>query len=86
MRTMLVAMVACCTAMAQQNQSKPAIKTAAADIKDASGQSIGKAVFSTAQPHGVKLDLEITHLPTGKHAFHIHQVPDCDASVPLLLN
>jgi Cu-Zn family superoxide dismutase len=78
MRTILFSLWMCAAAVAQQ--SKPADKPVTAVIKDASGQSVGKAVFSAAQPHGVKLDLDITHLPPGKHAFHIHQRPDCDAS------
>ena len=65
---------------AQENQSRPLTKSVTVDIKSANNQVVGKAVLSPAQPHGVKLDLNITNLPPGKHAFHIHQKADCDQS------
>jgi Cu-Zn family superoxide dismutase len=76
----LACVIMCSGAAAQENRSGPAAKAVTVDIKDAKSQSVGKAVFSAAQPHGVKLDLTITNLPPGKHAFHIHQRPDCDQS------
>jgi Cu-Zn family superoxide dismutase len=66
--------------IAQERHSRPAPKSVTVDIKNASDQVVGKAVFSTAQPHGVKLDLNISNMPPGKHIFHIHQKPDCDPS------
>ena len=55
-------------------------KSVTIEIKNLDGQSVGKGVLSPAQPKGVKLDLTITNLPAGDHAFHIHQKPICDAS------
>jgi len=55
-------------------------KPVTVDIKNADGKLAGKATFSPATPHGVKLDLDITNLPPGAHTFHIHQKPECDAS------
>lgn len=67
-------------AIAQEKQSRPAPKSVTVDIRNASDQVVGKAVFSPAQPHGVKLDLSISNMPPGNHVFHIHQKPDCDQS------
>jgi Cu-Zn family superoxide dismutase len=49
------------------------------DIKNTEGQTVGRGVLTPAEPKGVKLDLTITSLPPGDHAFHIHQKPVCDA-------
>jgi len=84
MKTILVLLfayhVAVSVAAAQENHSRPLAKSVTVDIKDANSQIVGKAVFTPGQPHGVKLDLNITNMPPGKHAFHIHQKADCDQS------
>ena len=53
-------------------------KSVTVDIKNGTGETVGKAVLTASEPHGVKLDLTITNMPPGKHVFHIHQRPDCD--------
>src|SRR5690349_19816019 len=68
------------SAAAQEKSSRPVPKSVTVDIKNADNQVVGKAVFSPAPAHGVKLDLAITNMPPGKHFFHIHQRPDCDQS------
>ena len=50
---------------------------ATADIKDASGKSLGEAVL--VQRDGtVEIDMTLTGLPRGMHAFHIHEVGRCE--------
>jgi superoxide dismutase, Cu-Zn family len=52
--------------------------TARADIKDAKGQSIGRAEL-TDTPHGVLVKVTLDKAPAGEHAFHIHTTGKCDA-------
>jgi hypothetical protein len=54
---------------AQDNHFRPLTKSVTVDIKSANNQVVGKAVLSPAQPHGAKLDLNITNLPPGKTRF-----------------
>ena len=51
---------------------------ASAVLKDAQGTEIGKATLTTT-PSGVLISLDLTALPAGEHAFHIHAVGKCEA-------
>ncbi|MGD9502412.1 MAG: superoxide dismutase family protein, partial [Methyloceanibacter sp.] len=51
--------------------------TAAATLTDASGNAVGKATL-TETPAGVLIRLDVTGLPSGEHAFHIHAVGKCE--------
>ena len=47
-------------------------------LKMANGQEVGTAVL-TQQASAVKLTVNVSGLPAGKHGFHIHAVGKCDA-------
>jgi Cu-Zn family superoxide dismutase len=44
------------------------------------GEAIGTITLKDAQ-HGVTILPNLTKLPPGKHAFHIHENPDCGAGM-----
>jgi Cu-Zn family superoxide dismutase len=50
---------------------------ASAVLKDAQGTEIGTATLTTT-PSGVLISLNVTALPAGEHAFHIHAVGKCE--------
>ena len=50
---------------------------ASAVLKDAQGTEIGTATLTTT-PSGVLISLDLTALPAGEHAFHIHAVGKCE--------
>lgn len=50
---------------------------ASAVLKDAEGNEVGKATL-TATPSGVLISLDLTAIPAGEHAFHIHAVGKCE--------
>jgi Cu-Zn family superoxide dismutase len=54
-----------------------AVDTATAVLKDASGKEVGKAVL-TETPSGVLIRLDLTGIPPGAHAFHLHAVGKCE--------
>jgi Cu-Zn family superoxide dismutase len=54
-----------------------AADTASAVLKDASGNEVGKATL-VATPSGVLIRLDLTGVPPGEHAFHIHTVGKCE--------
>lgn len=49
---------------------------ATAALKDPNGGDVGTATL-TETPNGLKLNVEITNLPPGSHAFHIHEKGAC---------
>ncbi|GFO80459.1 MAG: superoxide dismutase [Cu-Zn] 1 [Methyloceanibacter sp.] len=51
--------------------------TATAALKSADGKDVG-TVTLTAVPTGVLLDVNVTNLPAGTHAFHIHETGLCE--------
>jgi Cu-Zn family superoxide dismutase len=54
-----------------------AVDKASAVLKDAQGNEVGKATF-TSTPSGVLINLDLTAIPAGEHAFHIHAVGKCE--------
>ena len=54
-----------------------AAETAKAALKNPDGKGVG-TVTLTAVPTGVLLDVDVTNLPEGTHAFHIHETGLCE--------
>lgn len=54
-----------------------ALETAKAELRNAAGDVIGQATLSQ-QSEGVRIALEVSHLPPGIHAFHVHAAGKCD--------
>jgi superoxide dismutase, Cu-Zn family len=51
--------------------------TASATLKDASGKVLGTATLSQ-QADGVKIVVNVTGVPAGKHGMHLHAVGKCE--------
>jgi superoxide dismutase, Cu-Zn family len=77
MRT-IASFVCLCLLSLGASASRAGSKMVVVDIRNTEGQSVGTAVLTEA-PHGVRIKLDIAHLPPGEHSLHIHQVARCDA-------
>ncbi len=49
-----------------------------AELHDAQGKAVGTASLKQTKA-GVKISLQVTGLPAGTHAFHIHTAGQCEA-------
>jgi Cu-Zn family superoxide dismutase len=54
-----------------------AVDKAGAVLKDANGNEVGKVTL-TSTPSGLLIGLDLTAIPAGEHAFHIHAVGKCE--------
>jgi Cu-Zn family superoxide dismutase len=71
-------LAACCTA-ASLLLISPATSAdkASAVLKDPSGKEVGNATL-VATPNGTLITLELTAVPPGAHAFHVHTTGKCE--------
>jgi Cu-Zn family superoxide dismutase len=72
-----IALLGASPALAQDNQTDTPEQVSATFI-DANGKQIGTATLSET-PNGVLIKADLTGLPSGMHAFHIHEAGKCDA-------
>jgi Cu-Zn family superoxide dismutase len=72
MKRLAIMLLACSTAALAQSE------TGKADLKDATGKSVGQATL-TETPHGVLIHAMVMGVPVGPHAFHVHTTGVCEA-------
>ena len=78
MRPALIALAALSSIHALPARADQDSHAARATLRDAKGQKVGAATF-TRTKDGVTVALQVTGLPPGTHAFHVHAVGKCDA-------
>ncbi|MCP5364787.1 MAG: superoxide dismutase family protein [Hyphomicrobiales bacterium] len=54
-----------------------AAQEAKAQMRDANGTDVGTVTLKTT-PHGTLLSAQLTGMPEGTHAFHVHAVGQCE--------
>jgi Cu-Zn family superoxide dismutase len=57
--------------------TSPEINHAIAVLQPTQGQEAQGIVAFTQTPEGVRVNAKVVHLPSGKHAYHVHLYGDC---------
>lgn len=80
MRSMIrVAAVLALTAGVTTAYTQSTVLTATATFIDVAGKPIGKATL-TQTPNGLLIDFDVSGLPPGERAMHVHEVGRCDGA------
>lgn len=76
LKTLLLATLPFVISSGAAAEDTPQKQMATAQIQDASGNAVGTATFEQLE-HGVLVNADLKNLPSGGHAFHIHEKGAC---------
>jgi superoxide dismutase, Cu-Zn family len=64
-------------AFSQDVPNHPVVKSVTVTLINSQGENVGTALLTPA-PTGVKITLDVKHLPPGEHSIHVHENAKCD--------
>ena len=68
----------CSSSKGRSEGGMESVERGRADVVDASGRAVGNVVLQRT-PHGTLLTADLSNLPAGTHAMHIHSVGKCES-------